>query len=406
LQEICFLLERLKQDRRRIAWREVMQAATAIDDDHQRKTKKQKTVRKYPQRKPPTATSTTPNSFARIVPKDIATKTVKQLKELLRERGLLLGGKKEDLGERLMAFQGDETTVEPKTYPSIDAEILKNVNGKELKKLLRERALKLGGRKQAMLDRLLAFQEGRPVQSPSAGRTWKVRFYPDEEQKRRLNNYFGTARWTYNQCVRAVIDKKVDPHSHDALETLRASIVYDSNYYTAAASEPSSNPSDVTTGRGHEDEATNVETTPSTNAHELKWVLDTPSAIRKNVVAEFVLGFKIARKRQRTQPGFRFKMHFRSKKAPQQTIGVPKDMWGVTSKTKFSGVFGYTHLNGISSQPLPRCMDYDFKGNKQASTRYSLMYHVLITFFPLLTQKKKQLAKHVWDGFTFCFLNR
>ena len=64
----------------------------------------------------------------------------------------------------------------------------------------------------------------------------------------------------------------------------------------------------------------------------------------------------------------RIQMHYHSKKAPQQTISIPKNMWasnneekrrGRKKEGKFFGVFNPDLLK--SSQPLPRQMVNDFK---------------------------------------------
>jgi len=39
---------------------------------------------------------------------------------------------------------------------------------------------------------------------PPAGRTKKIKLYPTETQRKTLNRWFGTARWTYNRCLDAV----------------------------------------------------------------------------------------------------------------------------------------------------------------------------------------------------------
>jgi len=39
---------------------------------------------------------------------------------------------------------------------------------------------------------------------PPARKALKIRLYPNSEEKQKLLKWFGTARWTYNQCLAAI----------------------------------------------------------------------------------------------------------------------------------------------------------------------------------------------------------
>jgi transposase len=49
-----------------------------------------------------------------------------------------------------------------------------------------------------------------------AGKAKKIRLYPSKEEEKTLNRWMGTARWTYNECLKAVRDEKV-PRNMKAL---------------------------------------------------------------------------------------------------------------------------------------------------------------------------------------------
>jgi len=89
-------------------------------------------------------------------------------------------------------------------------------------------------------------------------------------------------------------------------------------------------------------------------------VLETPNAIRGNAILDFLQGFNTCMEKKKNDPLSlrQFEMHYQSKKAPRQTISVPKTMWGV-KQGKFAGVLNKRLLK--SSQPLPEKILYDFK---------------------------------------------
>ena len=41
-------------------------------------------------------------------------------------------------------------------------------------------------------------------EKPPPGKARKIRIYPNAEQREKLQQWIGTARWTYNECLRAI----------------------------------------------------------------------------------------------------------------------------------------------------------------------------------------------------------
>ena len=89
-------------------------------------------------------------------------KTVAQLKVILRSKKLPVGGKKTDLIERLsrytnnsMEIQQQKHQIKAKKSPSVRVDDYKTKTVTQLKSLLREKGLKIGGRKAELIDRLM-----------------------------------------------------------------------------------------------------------------------------------------------------------------------------------------------------------------------------------------------------------
>ena len=78
--------------------------------------------------------------------------TVKQLKEKCKAVGLKVGGKKTDLIERLAGF--DKGEVVPKALDQVKEGPYAGLTVKELKEKLKEKGLKVGGKKTELIDRL------------------------------------------------------------------------------------------------------------------------------------------------------------------------------------------------------------------------------------------------------------
>ena len=42
------------------------------------------------------------------------------------------------------------------------------------------------------------------VEKPLPGKARRIRIYPNKEEQKKLHKWIGTARWTYNECLKAV----------------------------------------------------------------------------------------------------------------------------------------------------------------------------------------------------------
>ena len=80
-------------------------------------------------------------------------KTVVELKDLLRERGLKVSGKKAELVERLLGRESPKAVKSPKGRNPGKATLEKKTVV-ELKEMLREQGLKVSGTKTELIDRL------------------------------------------------------------------------------------------------------------------------------------------------------------------------------------------------------------------------------------------------------------
>ncbi len=151
----------------------------------------------------------------------------------------------------------------------------------------------------------------------------KIRLYPTVRQREVLNQWFGTARWTYNQCV-AATEKQIVPIRK---EDLRKHCVY--------ASAPI------------------VTTTP--------WVCKTPQSIRDEALCDVLKAYKTAFALKKSGVTTHFKMNFRTLKAPSQSIVIHSRDWKDTKQiflpTAFKKRGAETSLR--TSEELPGKIEYD-----------------------------------------------
>ena len=155
----------------------------------------------------------------------------------------------------------------------------------------------------------------------------KIRLFPTKEQQTILSKWFGTARWTYNQCVDSFQTKKVKSNKKD----LRAKHINNDNF---------------------EDE----------NA----WVSETPYDIRDEGMNDFLKALK-ATKAKKDLKRFHFK--FKSKKDSTQSITVLKKHWG-HKRGVYSGVFDWKKMK--AEMDLPEKLGYDSRLIKTRLNKYYL----------------------------------
>ncbi len=133
--------------------------------------------------------------------------------------------------------------------------------------------------------------------------TRRIRVYPATDQQRTLlPKWFGTARWTYNECLRLVKQNQCTPTRSGGL---REALVNDSNY-----------------------------------ANVNQWVLETPRDIRAGAYQDLINAYSSNYAKQRINPKHQFEIHHRSRKDAQERIYIDKRTYnrGVIYPTKFGKV--------------------------------------------------------------------
>jgi putative transposase len=152
---------------------------------------------------------------------------------------------------------------------------------------------------------------------PSVGKSKRIRVYPNAAQKVLLNCWFGTARWTYNQCLQKIKEDRTNLKKG----TLRALVVHNAC---------------------HEEK-------------ETKWVLGTPYMIRDGAMSDLVNAYTSNFAKKKKDASHRFTLKFRSKKNAQESIYV--EGRNFKKGVFYPSFFGKTPLK--SAEPLPDKVDYD-----------------------------------------------
>jgi putative transposase len=156
----------------------------------------------------------------------------------------------------------------------------------------------------------------RSVIVSSTVKTRKIRLFPTPQQRDMLIQWFGTARWTYNQCLTRVQNKECKPTRSGGL---REAVVNDTNY---------------------------------TDMNQ--WVLKTPRDVRAGAYQDLIDAFASNEAKQQKNPEHKYRVAFRSRKDPQERIYIDKRRYrrGVVYPK-----FGKIPLK--SSEPLPERLDHD-----------------------------------------------
>ncbi|GBC05058.1 hypothetical protein RclHR1_00600021 [Rhizophagus clarus] len=124
--------------------------------------------------------------------------------------------------------------------------------------------------------------------------------------------WIGTARWTYNQCLSVVEKEGVNRNKKDLWARCLNAVNFRNNA-------------------------------------ELKWVLETPYDIRDEAMNDLLKGYSTNFATNRKK----FKMKFRSKKDPHQSIVIHSKHWG-----KSRGEYSFLPKMK-SAEPLPNKLEYD-----------------------------------------------
>ena len=156
-------------------------------------------------------------------------------------------------------------------------------------------------------------------EKPSAGKSRRIRVYPNARQKAILLRWFGTARWTYNKCLAWIKRGEIKISKKE----LRSKVINNENYSL-------------------------VDT----------WVREsTPYEVRHAAMVDLINAYTSNFAKKRKNKEHRFELRFRSKKSPQEAIMIRGKCF---KKSIFYPMFfGREALR--SSEPLPETIDYDCK---------------------------------------------
>lgn len=165
-----------------------------------------------------------------------------------------------------------------------------------------------------MINTFLSQIKTSKPEKEEAGSAKKIRIYPTRKQKETLARWFGTARWTYNKCLNSIENEGVSRSKKD----LRT------RWITKTALES-----------------------------EFTWALETPSGIRDEAMNDILKAYKTCFSQKH-----KFKMKFRSKKAPTQVITIQGRDYG-RSRGVYADLFGHGKMK--SGEPLPLKVEYACK---------------------------------------------
>ncbi len=152
-----------------------------------------------------------------------------------------------------------------------------------------------------------------------AGKVRKIRLFPTKQQRQILLRWFGTVRWTFNQCLTAVQTYNI-PRTKEALRDwcLNANSL-----------------------EGHS---------------EMKWVFDTPYDVRDEGMNDLLKAFKTCFANKKAANIDKFRIHYRTRKTESESLVIHSKHW------KSAGVFHPTVWGKEpieAAEPLPDKLKYD-----------------------------------------------
>lgn len=168
----------------------------------------------------------------------------------------------------------------------------------------------------------------------------KLKIYPNESQKKIINEWFGTCRFVYNRSL----EYSKSPYSSNDLNLL-FDIHHSSNFYIMR----------------------NLFVTKKENGGPVlnDWEFKTPKEIRAGAVKEFTTQFKTNKKKVAQKKILRFRMKYKSKKQKKtQSISVPKSSIKIRDgriqiyKTFLKGDMRIAKRHG-KKYKIPSCIDMD-----------------------------------------------
>lgn len=150
-----------------------------------------------------------------------------------------------------------------------------------------------------------------------AAKCRKIKLFPNTSQKKILNKWFGTARWTYNQCVNALKNKT----AYKSKKDLRNKFI-NSKVFTK----------------------------------DNKWVTETPYDVRDEVMIDLLKAVSYLDSQNKP-----YDLKYRTRKNPSETIVIHNKNY------KRQGVFYPTIFGNKpikSAEPLPETLNYDSRLQK------------------------------------------
>jgi len=177
----------------------------------------------------------------------------------------------------------------------------------------------------------------------------------NKEQKETLKKWFGTARWTYNQCLQAVEKENVAKKK----KNLRGRCLNKEAFE----------------GGGKEEEN--------------KWVLETPYDIRNEAMNDLLKAYKTNFSLQKNRTNKAFKIKFKSKKQETDSIVIHAKHW------KGSGVFHPRNFGKepiLASERLPEILHYDCRLQRNRLGEYYMCISM-----PLEVRSENQAPQFDFD---------
>ncbi len=187
------------------------------------------------------------------------------------------------------------------------------------------------------------------IEKPPAQKTKKIKLFPTQEQRVTLNKWFGTARWTYNQCLQVIKDGT--PRKQ---KLLRAKCVNNGNF-----------------------------------SEQNQWAKDVPYDIRDEAMNDVLKAYRSNLAKEEKK---HFEMKFKSKKAESDSIVIHSKHW------KKAGVFHPTFFgkNPIKgSELLPVKLDYDCRLQR---TRLGEFYLCLLSPLKIRGENQSPVWKSKDEG--------
>ena len=164
-----------------------------------------------------------------------------------------------------------------------------------------------------------------PVLKKQAEKSFKIKIYPDKDQKKTLKNWFGVRRLIYNTCLRKIKDKSVEP----TLKSLRKHVINNCNFTT-----------------------------------ENKWMLKYEYDLRDEAVRDLLKNIK-----SNNEKGNKYTIKYINKKNNSESLSVLSKKYNKKNNF-YSSIFKPINLK--SSEKLPETLTYTSRLIKTKTNRYYL----------------------------------